>query len=579
MVRRVTRPFCGAPLGARGRPAPKRRRRAPTVAPAQPTHVRGSMSAVMPIWAKFAASALVAASLVLGGQGRTQAASCTSSVGPGEPPPSGLTYGYPGFHGAWFGQSGYPNLCPGDRSTATVAFLNTGTRGWIAGRMGEAAYLGTWNPVPGQDQPSLLGGDGQLGSPNTGWPRYNRMASQPSSYVGPGQVAWFQFTIQAPLTPGFYRLHLRALIEGAQWLEDYGIYWPLTVLNPDGSPPPVAGVAPRLATIVIQSGLRNTWDVAFLPDGRMLVTERVGNLLLYASAAPGAGLLSNTPIAGIHASGEAGLMSVTPDPQVSSNGYIYVCASRDDEGEWRNQVLRYRLTANVPAFDSYVIRRGMLANTRHDGCRIRFGPDGKLWVTMGDHGDTRLPQDPNVLNGKVLRVNSDGSIPPDNPVLPGASARSAVFTMGNRNPQGLTFQPGTGTPFEVEHGDDTQDEINILVAGGNYGYPIVRGPGGPAGYLDPAWSSGSVTLATSGGDFVTGDNWGNWSGSLFVATLKETDLRRFTITGGTATQAGVLYDGVYGRLRTPRFGPDGALYLTTDNGSNDRVIRITAAQP
>ncbi|MDP9264586.1 MAG: PQQ-dependent sugar dehydrogenase [Chloroflexota bacterium] len=134
-------------------------------------------------------------------------------------------------------------------------------------------------------------------------------------------------------------------------------------------------------------------------------------------------------------------------------------------------------------------------------------------------------------------------------------------------------------PFEVEHGDDTQDEINILVAGGNYGYPIVRGPDGPGGYLDPAWSSGNVTLATSGGDFVTGGGWGSWSGSLFVATLKESDLRRFTISGATATQADVLYNGVYGRLRTPRLGADGALYLTTDNGSNDKVVRIIATQP
>ncbi len=179
------------------------------------------------------------------GDARTQAAACVSSVGPGEPPPTDLTFGYEGFHAAWYGQSGYPTLCPGDRSTATVAFYNTGTRGWIAGKMGEVAYLGTWNSIPGQDQPSVLGGDGQLGSPNTGWPRYNRIAGQPAYYVGPGQVAWFQFTIQAPMTPGSYRLHLRALIEGAQWLEDYGIYWPVTVVDAAAAvPPPPPPVPP-----------------------------------------------------------------------------------------------------------------------------------------------------------------------------------------------------------------------------------------------------------------------------------------------------------------------------------------------
>jgi uncharacterized lipoprotein YddW (UPF0748 family) len=150
---------------------------------------------------------------------------CTSSVGPGIPPPPSLPSGQSGFHASWYGQSGYPTLCAGERSTATVAYYNSGSRGWVLGRMGEVAYLGTWSPVPGQDQPSPLGGDGQLGSPSTGWPRYNRVALQPADYVGPNQVAWFQFTIQAPTTPGAYRLYIRPLVEGAQWMEDYGVFW------------------------------------------------------------------------------------------------------------------------------------------------------------------------------------------------------------------------------------------------------------------------------------------------------------------------------------------------------------------
>ena len=158
-----------------------------------------------------------------------QTAACTSTVGPGIPPPSSLPSGLPGFHAAWYGQSGYPTLCPGERSTATVAYYNSGSFGWVKGRMGEMAFLGTSNPVPGHDQASLLGGDGQLGSPATGWPRYNRIAAQPADYVGPGQVAWFQFTIQAPTTPGSYLLYLRPVIEGATWMEDYGVFWLVTV--------------------------------------------------------------------------------------------------------------------------------------------------------------------------------------------------------------------------------------------------------------------------------------------------------------------------------------------------------------
>jgi uncharacterized lipoprotein YddW (UPF0748 family) len=150
---------------------------------------------------------------------------CTSSVGPGIPPPASLPSGQSGFHASWYGQSGYPTLCAGDRSTATVAYYNSGSKGWVLGQMGAVAYLGTWSPTPGQDQASPLGGDGQLASPNTGWPRYNRVAIQPAGYVGPNQVAWFQFTIQAPTTPGTYRLYIRPLVEGAQWMEDYGVYW------------------------------------------------------------------------------------------------------------------------------------------------------------------------------------------------------------------------------------------------------------------------------------------------------------------------------------------------------------------
>src|SRR5258705_340280 len=154
---------------------------------------------------------------------------CDGSVGPGIAPPPNVPSGVRGFHASWFGQSGYPTLCPGETSTAVVAFKNSGSFGWVSGRMGEVAYLGTWGPEPGQDKATPLGGDGQLGSPATGWPRYNRIAAQPAEYVGPDQVSWFQFTIQAPTAPGTYRLYLRPLIEGAQWMEDFGVYWVVTV--------------------------------------------------------------------------------------------------------------------------------------------------------------------------------------------------------------------------------------------------------------------------------------------------------------------------------------------------------------
>ena len=184
----------------------------------------------------------------------SRSATCASGVGPGIALPARVPSGMPGFHAAWYGQSGYMSLCMGTKATATVAFYNSGSRGWVAGRIGETAYLGTWMPEPGQDSASILGGDGTAGSPQTGWPRYNRLAMQPASYVGPNQIAWFQFQVVAPPVPGTFRVALRPLIEGAQWMEDYGVFWVITVLNADGTPPPPPPLpAPVITTTVLVS--------------------------------------------------------------------------------------------------------------------------------------------------------------------------------------------------------------------------------------------------------------------------------------------------------------------------------------
>src|SRR5256712_8266761 len=142
---------------------------------------------------------------------RGAAVTCTAGIGPGIPPPATAPAKIPGFHAAWYGQSGYMRLCAGDTATATLAYYNSGSLGWVAGRMGESAYLGTWDSEPGQDQPSVLGGDGQLGSPATGWPRANPVALQAPPAARAGQSAWVQFTVEAPSTPGTYRLDVRPL--------------------------------------------------------------------------------------------------------------------------------------------------------------------------------------------------------------------------------------------------------------------------------------------------------------------------------------------------------------------------------
>jgi hypothetical protein len=197
---------------------------------------------------------------------RVTAATCTPDIGPGIAPPSTTPTKLPGFHAAWYGQSGYMRLCPGGTAQATLAYYNSGSRGWVSGKMGEAAYLGTWQSEPGQDQPSILGGNGQLGSPATGWPRFNRIAQQPAPYVGPGQIAWFQFNLRAPSLPGTYRLYVRPLIEGAQWLEDIGVFWQVLVLNPDGTMPTPTPPDPVGVTFRIDAGV-NAKDIALVHQG------------------------------------------------------------------------------------------------------------------------------------------------------------------------------------------------------------------------------------------------------------------------------------------------------------------------
>lgn len=463
-----------------------------------------------------------------------------------------------GYHSKWVSQTANPQLGPGATSDPiTVTFKNSGTKTWTKGVVGQQANLAIRND------------DRTWSSLAVNWLAADRPAAQNEASVAPGANATFTFRVKAPQAPSTYVLALRPVIDGLTWLEDDGVFVSVSVSG---------GARPVLSTTLVRTGLKNAWDLAFAPDGRMFVTERAGTLRIFADAQPGAAMLGVFTVPGVRENGEGGLMSVELDPAFDQNSYLYLCASRDD-GTWHNQVLRYVVSNNTLVFDRFVIRDGMLAGSNHDGCRVRFGPDGKLWITMGDAGNGSNAQNPSRLNGKVLRVNSDGSIPSDNPVLPGAAGRSAVFTWGNRNPQGLAFEPGSGRVFEIEHGDSTHDEINILVPAGNYGYPIYRGPVNRPGYIDPAWSSGNVTLATSGGEFLSGPQWGLWSGSLVVATLKETDLRRFELFDGTARQTDVLFDNAWGRLRTPRLAPDGSLYLTTDNGTDDKIIRIQARQP
>jgi glucose/arabinose dehydrogenase len=353
-------------------------------------------------------------------------------------------------------------------------------------------------------------------------------------------------------------------------------------------PSPALGAQPSLRATVVQSGLVNPWDVAFAPGGQMFVTERPGRVRVFGNGNKGATLLATTTIPNVRAIGEAGVMGIAVDGNFGTNRYVYVCASRLVSGQWLNQVIRYRVTTGWQlAFSKYVIRFGMRANTTHNGCAVEIGPDNKLWVSMGDSANEALAQNPTALNGKILRMNRNGTVPSDNPIMPGTSTRTRVYSMGHRNPQGIAFDETTGRVYAIEHGPNVSDEINWIRPGKNYGWPCVTGAGTPyhngyaacsqnAPFANPVWHSGGSTIATSGATFVRGYKWQAFRGQLFVAQLKQQDLRRFKVVDPSSRfdYKATYFNERWGRLRAATLGPGDRLWITTSNGSNDKVIRI-----
>jgi glucose/arabinose dehydrogenase len=336
---------------------------------------------------------------------------------------------------------------------------------------------------------------------------------------------------------------------------------------------------------VVQDGLEHPWDLAFTDDGRMIVTERIGRVLVFAGADADADLLHTATIPDVRAELESGLMGIAVH-----GDSVFVCATRgpdlEDHATWRVDVLRSALAADgsLTPFETLPIGPAQGA-PRHQGCALEIGPDERLWLTIGDAnlpaGQNRA-QDPASLNGKVVRLELDGSVPAD------AAFPSGAVSIGHRNPQGLAFR-ADGLVLEVEHGTDVNDEINVIRPGANYGYPCVTGDSEPGPIPDacapdaeltaPAWASGAPTLATSGATFLTGDPWGSWAGTLVVTTLKEEDLRRFSVApDGRVAAEETLLDGELGRLRAAVIAPDGALYLSTANGPGDRIVRVTVRE-
>ena len=350
-------------------------------------------------------------------------------------------------------------------------------------------------------------------------------------------------------------------------------------------PPPPGEGAPTLEVSVVVDGLAKPWDIGFLPDGSMVFTERSGPI----SALVGGEVRRLADPPDVDGLGEGGMLGLAVDPDYASNRHLYTCFLSNADGPHDVRVVRWTVdAATTTIVDRVDLLTGLPVNTsqvgRHSGCRPRFGPDGYLWVTAGDAATATNPQDPTSLGGKVLRIDRDGAPAPGNP---GAPFRPEVYTYGHRNPQGLAFRPSDGTPFSVEHGPDCNDEVNILVPGGNYGWnPIATDGSGSYNELVPmtdldefpdavpaVWSSGCPTIATSGAGFVVGEQWAAWDGALIMAALKGEQLRVLQLdeAGAVVGEGAALTD--QGRLRQPVQGPDGDLYVAQD-ANPGAILRV-----
>jgi glucose/arabinose dehydrogenase len=370
-------------------------------------------------------------------------------------------------------------------------------------------------------------------------------------------------------------LRLVAPVVGAAVTVDGGGYW---MAAADGgvfafpSGRLRCGGAPNLKVTTVVDGLTVPWDVAFLPDRTMVFTERGGGINAIVG---GQRRLLGGPT-DLYVRGEGGLLGLAVDPQFVQNRFLYTCYD-STHGDIRVAKWRVANDLRSVAFIGTLLQ-GLPENPsgRHSGCRPRFGPDGFLWIGTGDAAQGTNPQDDNSLGGKVLRIDTTWGL-----AAPGNPGGRRWYTKGHRNVQGILFQPGTGQAYSQEQGTFRDDELNRLVAGGNYGYNPVPGynesvPMTFAGGIGAVWSSGTPTIATSGATFLSGAKWRDWNGAVATCALKGSQVRIIVMNKegtATASQATVLTG--YGRLRTPVLGPDGNLYLTTSNGGgHDRILKV-----
>jgi glucose/arabinose dehydrogenase len=331
-----------------------------------------------------------------------------------------------------------------------------------------------------------------------------------------------------------------------------------------GAGPASSTQAPRAAqpgVRVLASGLQVPWGVAFLPGGDALVSERTTGRILRVPAAGGAAQ-PVMQVAGVDTNaGEGGLLGLAVSPSYAQDQLVYAYFTSATD----NRIVRFQLGQTPQP-----VLTGLDRNAIHDGGRIAFGPDGMLYVGTGDAGNGPVAQDPESLNGKILRLRPDGGVPDDNPFR-----GSPVWSVGHRNVQGLAWD-GARRLWEVEFGQNAFDEVNLIRPGRNYGWPDVEGKGDTDGgkYTNPLVTWPTAEASPSGAAIA--------GGALYVGALRGERLWRVPLDGAKAGAPQALLDGRFGRLRTVVRAPDGALWVTTSNrdgrgspsADDDRIIRV-----
>jgi len=342
-----------------------------------------------------------------------------------------------------------------------------------------------------------------------------------------------------------------------------------------------------LRVVTVAEDLDEPWSLAWLPDGRMLVTEKPGRLPIVSPDGAVSPAVGGLPT--VDDGGQGGLLDVIVDPGFASNRTIYFSYSERGSGGKGTAVASARLTGDRLEEVTVLFRQQPKSGGgRHFGSRLVLARDGTLFVTVGERGERQRAQDTGVNRGQVVRIHTDGRIPADNPFVATDGARPEIWSYGHRNPQGAALHPETGDLWLHEHGARGGDEVNIARPGRNYGWPVIAygrhysgakigegrakpGMEQPVYYWDPS-------IAPSGMTFYTGDKFPEWKGNLLVGALKFRLVARLVLDGETVVEEERLLQGIGERIRDVRQGPDGYVYLLTD-ASDGRILRLEPAGP